>query len=376
MPVASRADIAAEQPDEVDSRDKLANQVAEFLPSWMSSLVFHLALVLILALIVTTQGGFGGNNISLDLSTGGSESGAEGDGGILEEAVEMPSELASAESARAEQPTNETMPDPLGALPQLEMPELSKAAGALAGMSSADGNGDGDGSGEGEGEGDGTGDGTDGGIGIGPVRTSIFGLVAEGEKFVYVFDRSESMNSVLSYSSEGKTIFSITPLEAAKAELIRSLEHLHGGNGFGIVCYNHEPFVFSLGKKMRGLFPASKSMKAKAVAFVRGIYGQGMTAHVTPLEIALRLKPDVVFLLTDGEEKDDPNSAQLEALRKLNGGRAKINVIQFVHEPRVDSQLQKLAAENGGKHIYFNMSRLGPGMGGVAKSQPQSAPLP
>ena len=362
--------------DNDDPRDKLTSQVAEFLPSWMSSLVFHLALVLILALIVTTQGGFGGNNISLDLSTGGSESGAEGDGGILEEAVSMPSELASASTEAATEQTTEVVPDPLGALPKFEMPDMTSAAGALAGMSSAEGSGDGDsdGTGEGAGEGEGEGDGSDGGIGIGPVRTSIFGLVDEGTKFVYVFDRSESMNSVLSYSSEGKTIFSITPLEAAKAELIRSLEDLHGGNRFGVVFYNHEPFVFSLGKKMRGLFPASKSMKAKAVAFVRGIYGQGMTQHVSPLEIALRMKPDVIFLLTDGEEKDDPSTAQLDALRKLNGGRAKINVIQFVHEPRVDSQLQKLAAENGGKHIYFNMSRLGPGMGGVAKAQP--APLP
>ena len=87
----------------------------------------------------------------------------------------------------------------------------------------------------------------------------------EGTKFVYVFDRSESMNSVLSYISEGKTIFSITPLEAAKAELIRSLEDLHSGNGFGVVFYNHEPFVFSLGAAKidaGGSLPASKSMKA------------------------------------------------------------------------------------------------------------------
>jgi hypothetical protein len=224
LPVAPRAGIATAPDDDDDSRDKLTNQVAEFLPSWMSSLVFHLALVLALALIVTTQGGLGGNGVSLDLSTGGSESGADGDGGILEEGVSMPSELASAETSQAEQPTTETVPDPLGALPKFKLPEVAQAAGALAGMSSAlGGNGDGDRTGEGAGEGEGEGDGSDGGIGIGPVRTSIFGLVDEGTKFVYVFDRSESMNSVLSYSSEGKTIFSITPLEAAKAELIRSL---------------------------------------------------------------------------------------------------------------------------------------------------------
>ena len=40
-----------------------------------------------------------------------------------------------------------------------------------------------------------------------------------------------------------------------------------------------------------------------------------MTQHVKPLEIALRMKPDVIFLLTDGEEKDDPSRMSSESSR-------------------------------------------------------------
>jgi hypothetical protein len=62
--------------------------------------------------------------------------------------------------------------------------------------------------------------------GIGPIRggmgqTSVFGIRAEGQKFAYVFDRSESMMG--------------PPLGAAKAELIASLRSLQDTHQFKIV---------------------------------------------------------------------------------------------------------------------------------------------
>ena len=172
------------------------------------------------------------------------------------------------------------------------------------------------------------------GISLGPVRTGVFGLADEGTDFVYVFDRSESMNSVLTFTSEGQAVFSITPLDAAKAELLKSLKDLKANNHFGMVFYNHSPWLFTLGRKAHGMIAATSTNKSRAAAFVASMYGQGKTFHLKPLEIALTMRPDVIFLMTDGEEKDDPTPEQLAQLKRLNDGRTKINVVQFVFQPR------------------------------------------
>jgi hypothetical protein len=180
------------------------------------------------------------------------------------------------------------------------------------------------------------------------------------------------MNSQFSYTSEGKTVFSITPLVAAKAELVKSLEDLNPGNKFHIIFYNHESWVFDPGGRSshRGLITLTDDSRKRAIGFIASVYGDGQTRHVPPLEMAIRMKPDVIYLLTDGEEKDDPSPEELARLRKLNKGRSRINVIQFVFAPGVDSALEDLAKENGGRHIYMNISQLAPGLAGMAQAGP------
>ena len=198
-----------------------------------------------------------------------------------------------------------------------------------------------------------------GGAAVNPARTEVFGLVAEGTQFVYVFDRSESMNSELTYTSEGSPILSVTPLEAAKAELLRSLKDLDSGHQFGIVFYNHSPWLFTLARRSKPMLAATLKNKQRAGAFVRTIYGQGKTNHTKPLEIALRMRPDVIFLLTDGETKDDLSPTELASLSRLNDGRTRINVVQFCYRPRSGGGLVQLAEDNGGQHIYYNIRQLG-----------------
>jgi hypothetical protein len=176
------------------------------------------------------------------------------------------------------------------------------------------------------------------------------------------------MTSTLSFTSEGETVFSITPLEAAKAELLRSLGELDRNQLFHIVFYNHQVWLFDSGSpSARRMVMATPQNKQRAASFVGSVYGQGGTRHVKPLEVALQMRPDVIFLLTDGEAKDDPSDAQLASLRRMNDGRTRINVIQFVHTPVTDSKLVRLATENGGRHVFFNIARLGPGMAAVGK---------
>jgi hypothetical protein len=334
--------------------DDVTKLVARYLPSWLASLVVHLALVLLLALVVVHDAGWKSEAIALRFESGAD---ALADGlGQLEDAIEMPSQLP-AESA--EDPTEtliESLAEDAVDAPRLELAEMSRAS-LLAGLTSGKDEGT---AGSAGGE----------GINLGPVRTEVFGLAAEGSRFVYVFDRSESMNSELAYTSEGTTVFSITPLQAAKAELLRSLDDLETAHEFGIVFYNHSPWLFTLDRKSRSVLPATPENKRRAGRFVSSMYGQGKTNHMKPLEIALRMRPDVIFLLTDGEQKDDLNRTELKRLSRLNDGRTRINVVQFCYKTQTESELVDLAKDNGGQHVFFNIARLGPTM--IGQNTPPS----
>lgn len=329
----------------VDRSPSAAREIYGLLPSWLMSLVVHLSLVLLLALLnVVGDGGWHDTTITLDTTTDAPE--GPGEDETLAAAIEVPSELAESEPAESVPPEVASLVPQPQLSAQIEMVDPAGNAGALAALGI---------------------DPDDVGSGSAPAQTAVFGLAAEGETFVYVFDRSESMKSTLSYLSEGTTVFSITPLEAAKTELVRSLGDLDRSQRFHILFYNHQVWLFDPGRAAKRLVPATSENKRRASSFVASVYGQGGTRHVKPLEVALQMRPDVIFLLTDGEAKDDPSDAQLAALRRLNDGRTKINVIQFVYTPITDSKLVRLATENGGRHIFFNIARLGPGMATAGK---------
>jgi hypothetical protein len=181
----------------------------------------------------------------------------------------------------------------------------------------------------------------------GRVRTSVFGVSGEGYKFVYVFDRSGSMGG------SGRTA-----LDAAKAELLKSLDDLSDIHQFEIVFYNENPTVMQLAGPGRMVF-ATPPNKAAARHFIAGIPADGATNHEQALLLALRLQPDVIFFLTDA---DDPvlNRRQLARIRELNGGATSINSIEFGLGPSLGGEnfLTQLARENGGQHVYFDLTQL------------------
>ncbi len=177
--------------------------------------------------------------------------------------------------------------------------------------------------------------------------TKIFGLEARGSKFVYVFDRSGSM------ADNGGA-----KLQKSKEELLKSLDDLDDRQQFYIIFYNHEPRLFDPGPTPNRLMFANDANKELAREFVANVTADGGTDHVKALTIALRLHPDVIFMLTDGEAEDDPTPEDLKRLEKLNSGEASINVIQIAPKPRPESSLVKLAEQNGGKYVSVDIKRF------------------
>ena len=178
----------------------------------------------------------------------------------------------------------------------------------------------------------------------GKARVSLFGLTGEGYKFVYVLDRSASMGGS---GAEG--------LRILKAELIESLGGLGEVHQFQIVFYNERPVVFNPSGMSGRLAFATEENKSRAARFIRSIAAEGGTRHDDALKLAIRLHPDVIFFLTDG---DDPklSRSELDQIGRMAGGIT-IQAVEFGtgKKPGGKSFLEVLAGENGGKYAYVNI---------------------
>ncbi len=183
----------------------------------------------------------------------------------------------------------------------------------------------------------------------GGISTEVFGVTGTGSKFVYVFDRSGSMDG-----------YGGRPLKAAKLELTRSLDELERVHQFQIIFYNEKPKIFDLRPGTPQFAWGDEESKQAARQFVRDIKARGSTQHLDALELALGMRPDVVFFLTDaGEQEQRLQAKQLDDVRNWNRG-AMLHVIEFGAGPQadLDNVLMRLARENGGQHAYVDVLRL------------------
>jgi hypothetical protein len=180
----------------------------------------------------------------------------------------------------------------------------------------------------------------------GRARVTLFGLTGVGYKFVYVIDRSASMGG----SGEAA-------LRAIRAELRKSLEPLDTVHQFQIIVYNEKPLLFNPSGVPGRLAFANQANKDRAARFIDSIVADGNTRHDDALKLAIKLRPDVIFLLTDG---DDPKLTRrdLDTIQRMAAGIV-IHAIEFGmgDPPAEPSFLATLAAENGGKYAYVDLSR-------------------
>lgn len=174
----------------------------------------------------------------------------------------------------------------------------------------------------------------------------LFGVSGSGSRFVYVFDRSDSMNG-----------FGGSPLRAAKTELIRSLGTLTEKQQFQLIFYNDVPKPFQPAGMPLQLVNGEPSMVAAAQRYVESVVAFGGTEHDTALKMALRMSPDVIFFLTDARIPRLSGSQLSEIRNRAERNGTTIHAIEFGVEPiaPTDSFLRNLAAQNGGQYQYMDV---------------------
>ena len=175
----------------------------------------------------------------------------------------------------------------------------------------------------------------------GRARVSVFGVTGEGTKFVYLFDRSVSMYGA--------------PLGEAKRQLVQSLDSLEEIHQFQILFFNHRLTIFDHTEGQQRIAFATDVNKDLAVQFMSAITADGGTDRIVALGQAIRLRPDVIFFLTDA---DDPMPAsELADIAKRNRRvGAVINTIEFGRgaEHGRYNFLVRLAEQSGGQYGYVD----------------------
>ena len=366
MPTASHDKHSAR--DDREPRAPLFDY--EDAPPWLVSLITHMALIIFLGLLLQSAPADPGFELTLNLKAdpGLSEidAGGGGDGADLIELPlagdpELPVE-AEASAVALSDPALDPLIDAqltglLAAAPRTESLAVDAASllaasgGSLAG-DAEDGSGTGSGGGDGAGLGSSTGDGSAPGHAV----TSMFGLAGEGGDFVYVFDRSQSMNSVLTSQIDGAKSVTVTPLEAAKNELNRSIGDLNDACRFQVVFYNDIAVTFG---GRHALSKATYPNKELVKSFIYGMPAESNTNHMVAFEEALQCRPQMLFLLTDGEEKDDPSPSEVRRLvRECKRLKIKVNIVHFCFDVRTNCSLIELARGTGGEHKFITLREL------------------
>jgi hypothetical protein len=308
------------------------------IPAWGFSFLIHALAIILLAIVINpwprgaveTPTGSMGVVLNESSRDGDLHEGDEGQGnhaGALQQVPEppplMPTPLGAPAVAQVEHQPATTLPVKLAAAPaapaKTEQPSVRQT---LAGKGRS---------------------GSPGGSGYASV--SVFGVEGKGNKFVYLFDRSASMEGA--------------PLAAAKRQLLESLRSLDSIHQFQIIFFNSRTRVFDASGGGRRVAFATDRNKQLAANFVGGITADGGTDRMVALREALGFSPDVIFFLTDA---DDPMSAsELREIARLNERtQAAICVIEFGRQtaPLPNNFLMQVARESGGKYGFINTATL------------------
>lgn len=170
--------------------------------------------------------------------------------------------------------------------------------------------------------------------GSGP-RSPVFDTGRPAREVVFVCDATGSM---------------LNKLATLKDELNKAVVHLRPTQSFDILFFQ-EPSFDSFSKQ---LLPATPENKRKAGQYLEGIVATGPTDPVPALEMALRLRPRLIYFLTDAADFPNPQAVTATIARFNADRQIRINTILFVedrneHEKNFESErLMKSIADNSG----------------------------
>ncbi len=176
-------------------------------------------------------------------------------------------------------------------------------------------------------------------------KIQFCGVEGGGNHFVYLVDSSGSMGQ---------------GFESARAELLASIQVLKPDQRFYVVFFDAESDYMRLSNadtdepRSVNATPANKAALkrwAMRISMDRG------RAPYEPLRFALGLKPDVIFLLSDGEFPQGIEDLLREEnkVENLFGESHPISIVHTIsyHSQEGESRMRRIAEQNKGQYRYI-----------------------
>lgn len=172
----------------------------------------------------------------------------------------------------------------------------------------------------------------------------FFGHSVRGNHIVFVIDRS------MSTGGEGNLT-----LPLIRAQVRKALAGLGDVQRFELVLYSDAPRLYNPAGSRGKIAFANDDNKERALAFLDSVRSHGNTDHLPAMRLALELRPDVLFWLTDGDEPR-LSREELDQIRAWATG-IRIYTIEFGvgKEPQSPGFLKTAALENGGKYQWVDL---------------------
>jgi hypothetical protein len=176
---------------------------------------------------------------------------------------------------------------------------------------------------------------------------SIFALApwqARAEKIVFLCDASGSI---------------LNKYATLRRQLSKAVGGLSPSHSFNLIFMQEAD---SLSQAPELLKATAENKRAADDLLENKVSPRGETNPIPAIDAAFAQKPDVIFLLTDGDFPD--NMAVLKRIGELSAGRhVQINTIAFVNEADTDTDfsklLQRIATDSGGVYRKVNERKVG-----------------
>lgn len=211
-------------------------------------------------------------------------------------------------------------PVALASLPSVESPSSDKSGGARRGSGAGTGKaGTADGAGENDRQGQG--------------RVTFFGKEVQANSVAFVIDASKSMSG--------------TRFQRARTELLNALSKLKPDQRFFVVFYTNETYPMFFPDNTIELIPAEERNLRRVFNWIEQSQVQGGTQPQFAMALTLKLKPDVVFFLSDG---DIPIETQ--GIVKYHNAGSAVHTITFGSD--VGARIMRqIALRNGGEYRFI-----------------------
>ncbi|MGB0598376.1 MAG: hypothetical protein ACPGLY_16940 [Rubripirellula sp.] len=176
-------------------------------------------------------------------------------------------------------------------------------------------------------------------------KIEFCGIEGGGNHFVYLVDSSKSMGQAF-------------PL--ARAELLRSIEALKSDQRFYVIFFDAQSDYMRIADRgIDEVFSVSATAENKSALgdWAMGVEMDVGQAPYESLRFAFKLKPDVIFLLSDGEfpEGIEALIATANQAENLFGERQHCSIVHTIgfHSQKGGARMRRIAQQNGGQYRHI-----------------------